>query len=142
MKKRMFSSVVFILVTLISYGQKKIVIDGDKLHLRDSLGGKIILLSSIERGEQNPNAVWVTYDKRPGVDPWGKDSDESFTKYWKKNGIDILGVSSTYDNCLCFKTKTASSPDMYLLHFKISINDWTKMKEHYPDMVQYVKHID
>ena len=69
MQKKLIFLVVLIVITFISYGQKKIVINGDKLHLRDSLEGKIILLSSIERGDQNPNALWISYDKRPGVDP-------------------------------------------------------------------------
>jgi hypothetical protein len=139
MKKKIIFSVVLILMTLISYGQKKVVIDGDRLHLRDSLDGKIIVLSSIERGDQNPDALWITYDKRPGVDPWGKDSDQDFIKYWSENAIDILGMLITYDNCQCFKTKTTSSPDMYLIHFKISTNDWTKMKALYPEMVHYIR---
>ena len=138
----MIFRVALIVITFISYGQKKLVIDGDKLHLRDSLEGKIILLSSIERGDQNPDALWITYDKRPGVDPWGKDSEENFVKFWSENAIDILGMLITYDNCLCFKTKTASSPDMHLIHFKIASNDWIKMKELYPDMVHYIKKIN
>jgi hypothetical protein len=129
-------------VTLNSYGQKKVIIDGDKLHLRDSLEGKITLLSSIERGDQNTDALWITYDKRPGVDPWGKDSDKNFIKYWNENAISILGMLITYDNCLCYKTKTGSSPDMYLIHFKIPRDDWNKMKELYPDMLADIRKIN
>jgi hypothetical protein len=140
MKKRIIFPVVLTLMTLISYGQRKVVIDGDVLHLRDSLGGKI-LLSSIERGDQNPDALWITYDKRPGVDPWGKDSDKYFINYWNEKAISILGMLITYDNCLCYKTKTASSPDMYLIHFKITSDDWNEMKELYPDMLSYIRKI-
>jgi hypothetical protein len=117
------------LVTFVSYGQKKMTVDGDKLHLRDSLGGKIILVSSIERGQKNRDALWITYHRRPGLDPWTKDSkdwDENFTKYWSANRVTILGAFTDWD----------------LIHFKIPQQDWIKMKELYPDMVQYVKRIN
>jgi hypothetical protein len=144
MTRTIIFSVSFILVTIVVHGQKEVIIDGDKLNLRDSLGGKVILLTSIERGTQNQDALWITYNRRPGVDPWIKDIgrlDANFIKYWTENGLRILGALVTYDNCMCFKTKTMSSPDMYLIHFKLSVSDWTKMKRHYPDMLPDVRRI-
>ena len=142
MTRTIVFSVILIVVTFGANGQKKVIIDGDKLNLRDSLGGKIILLSSIERGNLNREAQWITYDKRPGVDPWGRDSKGNFILYWSEQGVNILGIFVTYDNCMCAKTKSGDSPDMYLLHFKISKYDWIKMKELYPDMVRYVRKIN
>lgn len=142
MIKSAFLFTVLILIGLTVYGQEYVVIDGDKLHLRDSLGGKIILLTSIERGSQNQGALWITYNRRPGVDPWIndlKDLDKNFIKYWNENRVKLLGALITYDDCMCFKTKTANSPDMYLIHFKIMSNDWTRMKELYPDMLHDIK---
>lgn len=141
MTRAIFFSVTLIIVTFAANGQRKVIIDGDKLNLRDSLGGKVILLTSIERGNLNREALWITYDKRPGVDPWGRDSETNFIVYWKDHEVSILGIFVTYDNCRCAKTKSASSPDMYLLHFKISEHDWIKMKELYPDMVSYIRNI-
>jgi hypothetical protein len=138
-------SVILLLGTIAAHGQKRLIIDGDKINLRDSLEGKVILLSSIERGNENRDALWITYNRKPGVDPWTRDLkvlDENFIKYWKENGVSILGAFITYDNCMCFKTKTMSSPDMYLIHFKLLINDWTKMKELYPDMISDIRRID
>ena len=145
MTRTIIFSVTLILWTSIAHGQKNVIIDGDKLNLRDSLEGKVILLSSIERGSQNRDALWITYNRRPGVDPWNKDLKElakNFSKYWNENEVSILGVLITYDDCMCIKTKTMSSPDMYLIHFKVSISDWNKMKELYPDMRPDIRGID
>jgi hypothetical protein len=59
-------------ITFVSYGQQKIIIDGDIVYLRDSLNGEFILLDSIEKIENNENTFWIQYDRRPGVDPWIK----------------------------------------------------------------------
>ena len=117
-------SVILISVTFVAQGQKKTMIDGDKLHLGDSLGGKIIFVTSIERGDNHRDAIWITYQKRPGVDPWTKD--ENFTTYWTVNGVSILGVFE----------------EIYLIHFKVSEGDWTKMREHYTDFESYVREIN
>jgi len=133
---------ILMLGTFVSRGQKTVVIDGDKILLRDTLDGTAILLTSIERGSQNQDALWITYDRRPSVDPWNgalEYLDKNFITYWLDHKINILGVFITYDDCMCFKTKTTSSPDMYLIHFKIHSNDWTKMKESYPSMTRYIK---
>jgi hypothetical protein len=137
MARPIIFSLLFILVTFVANGQNKVIIDGDKLHLRDSLEGKVILLTSIERGSQNQDALWITYNRKPNANPWIKDLkelDKNFVKYWNENGVSIFGALITYDDCLCSKMKTMSSPDMYLIHFKISTNDWTKMKELYPEI--------
>jgi hypothetical protein len=108
----------------VTHGQKKTKIDGDKLHLGDSLGGKIIFVTSIERGDKHADAKWITYQKRPGIDPWIKD--ENFTTYWADNGIRILGIFE----------------EIYLIHFKVSEADWTKMRELYADFESYVRKIN
>jgi len=133
------------LLTFVAHGQKNVIIDGDKLNLRDSLDGKVILLSSIERGSIHRDALWVTYNRRPGVDPWNKELrelDKNFVKYWTENGVEILGVLITYDDCMCFKTKAGNSPDMYLIHFKLSVSDLTKMKKVYPYFTHDIRTID
>lgn len=138
-------SMILMLGAFVTRGQKTVIIDGDKITLRDSLEGRAVLLTSIERGSQNQDAVWITYNRRPYVDPWNKALeyfDENFTNYWRDHKIDILGVFVTYDDCMCFKTKTTSSPDMFLVHFKIQGSDWTKMKELYPGMIPYSKQLD
>jgi len=144
MTRAIIFSVTFILWAFVALGQKNIIIDGDKLTLRDSLEGRVTLLSSIERGNQNRDALWITYNRKPGVDPWNKDLkelDKNFAKYWTENGVEILGVLVTYDDCMCIKTKTVSSPDMHLIHFKLSANDWTKMKELYPGLQPDIRRI-
>ncbi|MGC3946412.1 MAG: hypothetical protein QM762_18140 [Chryseolinea sp.] len=145
MTRSIVFSVTLILSTITVLGQTQVIIDGDKLNLRDSLQGKVVLLSSIERGSLNQDALWITYNRKPGVDPWGKDIEmlvENFTNYWTESGVRILGALVTYDNCMCFKTKTMGSTDMYLIHFKLSVGDWEKMKLHYPDMLPDVRRID
>jgi hypothetical protein len=140
----LFSFALF-LMTFNTKGQNMVIVDGDELHLRDSLEGEITLLSSIKRGKQNQDALWITYDRRPGVDPWienRENPDQNFIKYWGEKGLKIFGILTTYDNCLCFKTKAMSSPDMFLLHFKIRGDDWAKMQELYPGMVPYIRKIN
>ena len=135
--------------SFVSNGQAQITIDGDRINLRDSLDGKIVLLSSIERGSQNRDALWITYDRRPGVDPWSKEAvdrdskyaEETFIKYWTDRGVRILGAITTYDDCRCAKNKSTDSPDMYLVHFKIFSDDWSKLKEIYPEIENYVKKV-
>jgi hypothetical protein len=140
---RMFVfSIILMLGPFVFHGQKTLVIDGDKITLRDSLETNEILLTSVERGSQNQDAQWITYDRRPGRDPWNsvlEYLDENFTNYWLGHKIKILGVFVTYDDCMCFKTKTGNSPDMFLIHFKIQSGDWEKMKELYPGMIPYSK---
>jgi hypothetical protein len=54
----------------------------------------------IERGGKNSDAIWITYNRRPGVDPWIKEavdretrsSEDAFIKYWKERDIRILGA--------------------------------------------------
>lgn len=125
-------------ITSILYGQQKINIDGDIVHLKNSPGG-FVLLDSIERSVINDDTFWVQYDRRPGVDPWIKGyrgevrfSDKHFMNFFKENKISILGAITTYDNCLCSKNKTMDSPDMYLINFKISREEWEKLIEFYP----------
>lgn len=125
-------------ITSILYGQQKINIDGDIVHLKNSPNG-FLLLDSIERSVINDDTFWVQYDRRPGVDPWikgfrGEDrfSDKHFMNFFKENKISILGVITTYDNCLCSKNKSMDSPDMYLINFKISRVEWEKLIEFYP----------
>ena len=138
-------TVFLTILTVACSAQTPIVIDGDTIHLRDSLDGKVVLLSYIKRGEQNKEAIWMTYDRRPGVDPWivkpldkeTKYSEDNFVKYWLERDIRILGVITTYDDCRCFKHKMTSSPDMYLIHFKILPEDWNKMKELDSEMGYY-----
>jgi hypothetical protein len=134
---------------LACHGQIQTIIDGDKIHLRDSLNGKVVLLSYIEKGEQNREALWITYDRRPGVDPWIREavdretkySEDNFIKYWKERDIRILGAITTYDDCQCGKHKTMSSPDMFLIHFKIFSDDWGKLKEIYPEIQGYIREV-
>ena len=131
------------------YGQTQVAIDGDKINLRDSLDGNIVMLSHIERGAQNADAIWITYDRRPAVDPWIQEagrndtrySDETFVRYWNERGIRILGAITTYDDCQCAKHRTMGSPDMYLIHFKIFPANWIRLKEIYPDIETYVKKV-
>jgi hypothetical protein len=145
--RRLWPTLFFTLVTFLCYGQNKIVVDGDELYLKDAPNEKVVFLDSIHRGSQNPGAIWITYDRRPGVDPWIRQmkdkskrySEETFVNFWKEQGITIFGAFTTYDDCQCAKTKATSSPDMYLIHFKISPDDWIKMRESYPDMGDYVK---
>lgn len=135
--------------SLLSNGQAQVTIDGDKINLRDSLDGDIILLSYIERSGQNRDAIWITYDRRPLVDPWiteavdrvTKYSEETFINYWNERGVKILGAITTYDDCGCFKSKASFSPDMYLIHFKIFLDDWDGLKAIYPKVVHYVKKV-
>jgi hypothetical protein len=134
-------------IALVSYGQKVVVIDGDKLVLSDSLKNQPVSLAYIERGLQNRDATWITYDRRPGVDPWiveatdrsNRYAEDNFMNYLKARGINILGAITTFDNCKCAKCKTSSCPDMYLIHFKLSLDDWIKMKEFYPDIEDYLR---
>ncbi|MEJ7643753.1 MAG: hypothetical protein WKF87_04110 [Chryseolinea sp.] len=132
-------------MTLTSYGQRTITIDGDEIVLRDSLDGKVTLLTSIKKGQRNRNSLWIRYDRRPGVDPWirepidglDKYSDDNFILYLRKKGIHVFGSITTYDDCLCFKNKMMSSPDMYLIFFKIDKGQWDKFKELFPEIGDY-----
>jgi hypothetical protein len=147
MYKRILFSILLVTVTATIYGQKKFFIDGDEIVLRDSLDGKVTLLTSITRGQKNAEALWIRYDRRPGVDPWirepiaGQDkySDENFILYLREKDIPILGSVTTYDNCLCGKHKTMSSPDMYLIFFKIDKRQWERFKEFYPEIGNYAE---
>jgi hypothetical protein len=123
----------------LAYGQKKINIGGDVVHLRDSLNGKIILLDSIEKRGKNENTFWIQYNRRPGVDPWlkgyrgdDKFTDNHFIEFFSEHTILISGAVTTYDPCLCAKQKTMDSPDMYLINFKISKKEWEKLIKFYP----------
>jgi hypothetical protein len=146
---KLLLSALFLISFISGYSQSHVVIDGDKLLLRDSLNGKMILLSSIERSAQNSTALWITYDRRPGVDPWistaqdkaTRFSETQFVNYWKENGVRILGAFTTYDDCQCAKYKSGDSPDMYLIHFKLFPDDWEKLKEVYPLIEEYVKKV-
>lgn len=122
--------------------------DGDKLVLRDTLDGKKVFLAYIERGIQNQEAIWISYDRRPGVDPWIREasdrsnrySEDNFINYFKGKGINILGAITTYDNCeRAGKCKASWCPDMYLIHFKIFLDDWIKLKEFYPEIENHLK---
>lgn len=147
MYQRILLSILLVTVTATTYGQKKMFVDGDEIILRDSLDGKVTLLTSITRGQKNPDALWIRYDRRPGVDPWirepieGQDkySDENFILYLREKDIHIFGSITTYDNCLCGKHKTMSSPDMYLIFFKIDKRQWEKFKEFYPEIGYYAQ---
>jgi hypothetical protein len=131
------------------HGQIQTIIDGDTIHLRDSLDGKVVLLSYIERGKQNREAIWITYDRRPGVDPWileAKDrekrySEDNFIKYLKEKDVKVLGAITTYDDCQCMKHRMMSSPDMFLIHFKIFLDDWRRFKEVYPEIEEYSREV-
>ena len=136
------------MIILISHGQSAVVIDGDTLVLRDTLRGKEVVLAYIQRGIQNQDAIWVSYDRRPGVDPWIREapdrswqySEDNFINYLRVKGINILGAITTYDNCQCAgKCRALSCPDMYLLHFKIFPEDWIKLKEFYPEVENHLK---
>ena len=135
---------------LMAFGQQIVVIDGDTLALRDTLDGKQVLLSYIERGIQNTDAIWITYNRRPGVDPWirkttnqrDRYSEENFIDFFRTKGIKILGALTTYDNCNCAgKCKAIGCPDMYLIHFKISPTDWSKLKTFYPEIETSLKSV-
>lgn len=147
--KHFFTAFLFTATGLVCNGQNHTVIDGDKILLRDSLDGQVVLLSYIERGEKNKDAIWITYDRRPGVDPWIKEatnketrySEDTFIRYWKERDIRILGAITTYDDCHCYKHKRMDSPDMFLIHFKISQDDWSKLKEIYPDIEYYIREV-
>lgn len=142
MIKMFVLSLVFMLGAYVSRGQKTVIIDGDKITLRDSIGGQVTFLTSIERGSQNQEVQWITYDRRPGIDPWARsleDLDENFANYWLDHNVNLLGVFVTYDDCRCSKTRTTGSPDMFLIHFKILRSDWAKMKGLYPGMIPYCK---
>jgi hypothetical protein len=141
--------ILFSAISLVINAQTTLIMDSDKIHLRDSLNGKVVFLSYIERGEQNKEAIWITYNRRPLVDPWiaeAKDketrySEDVFIKYWKVRNIRILGALTTDDDCGCYKTRTTGSPDMYLIHFKIFLEDWFKMQEIYPGMETYLTYL-
>ena len=147
MIRKVCAAIFFSTATFLCYGQNKIVIDGDELYLKDAPNENVVFLDSIHRGSQNPNAIWITYDRRPGVDPWIRQmkdkskrySEETFVSFWKEQGITIFGAFTTYDDCQCFKTKESSAPDMYLIHFKISEEDWAKMRKIYPGMDAYTR---
>jgi hypothetical protein len=134
-------------VTTTTHGQKIIFVDGDEVVLRDSLDGKVTLLTSITRGLKNTEALWIRYDRRPGIDPWIRDpiegqdkySDENFIMYLRKKDIHVFGSITTYDNCLCGKYKAADSPDMYLIFFKIDKRQWERFKEFYPEIDYYAQ---
>jgi hypothetical protein len=143
-------TILFFTIALISYGQRVIVIDGDKLVLRDTLDGRRVFLTFIERGIQNQDAIWISYDRRPGVDPWILDptdrsnrySEDNFINYFKTKGVDILGAITTDDDCKCAgKCKASWCPDMYLIHFKITLDNWIKLKEFYPEIENHLKKV-
>lgn len=150
MKQKISTTIILAAVAFICYGQNPVVVDGDKIYLKDSLGGEVMLLTYIERGGQNLDAMWITYDRRPLVDPWlleavdqsTKYSEDNFLKYWREKDVRILGALTTYDDCRCFKTKTASSPDMYLIHFKIFAEDWNKLKKLYPEIEHHIRKVN
>ena len=142
MTSKILLTVLFLTIALISYGQRAVVIDGDRLVLTDTLPGKKVFLEYVERGKQNQHAIWISYDRRPGVDPWIREatdrsnrySEDNFINYFKAKGINILGAITTDDNCECDgKCKASWCPDMYLIHFKISPEDWNKLKEVFPE---------
>lgn len=145
--KHFLATFFFTAIRLVCLGQNQTVIDGDRIFLRDSLDGKPVFLSYIERGEENKDAIWITYDRRPGVDPWIKGaanketrySADTLIRYWKERGVRILGAITTYDDCGCIKQKRGDSPDMFLIHFKIFPGDWNKIKEIYPDIEDYIR---
>lgn len=147
--KRILTIFLFTTISFPGNGQTQAIRDGDKIHLRDSLDGKVVLLSYIERGEQNMDAIWITYDRRPGVDPWTKKavdrdaaySEDIFIKYWKERDIRILGAIITHDDCRCAKHRRWDSPDMLLIHFKIPSEDWDKLKDIYPEMENYLRKV-
>lgn len=145
-----FKIIAFLLaITTIAKAQSQIVVDGDVVHLTDSLNAKISLLKYIERGDQNKEAIWITYDRRPGVDPWirnAKDkskkfTDENFIEYWEDKNVKILGAITTYDDCRCSKNRTADSPDMYLIHFKVYQRDWDNMRDFYPEIESHLTEV-
>lgn len=111
MNIKLWQTLFFTLVTFLCHGQNKIVVDGDAIYLTNSLPEKVVFLDSIHRGSQNRHAIWITYDRRPGVDPWiqemkdksKKYSEETFVNYWKEKGITIFGALTTYDDCQCAK---------------------------------------
>jgi len=150
MKGTIAITTILAMIVFVSFGQKTVVIDGDKVVLSDTLGGREVSVSYIERGLKNQEAIWICYDRRPGVDPWiletedrnNRFSDETFINYFKEKGINILGAITTYDNCNCAgKCRAMHCPDMYLIHFKISKSDWAKVKDLYPEMGTYLKDV-
>ncbi len=130
---------VFILLTVRSVAQTVVELDSDKVHLKQSADYEVNYLDFIERGDENSEAFWVQYDRRPGIDPWITESLEEYDKYGDDNFIEdhrnleinILASITTYDNCGCAKTKMSSSLDMFLINFKIQKSDLDKMKRRY-----------
>lgn len=86
MSKGIFVFLVLSIMTSFAYGQKKINMDGDEILLEELIDGDLVL-SAIKRGDQNNDAVWIRYDRRPGVDPWIRDPVEGLDRYSDENFI-------------------------------------------------------
>lgn len=131
----MIQSILYSIIFLY-LGQTDKIIDSDTIFFKPK-NGLFTYFDHLERGSQNRNAIWVMYDRRPGIDPWfdghSSNSEFDFIEYFKEREILIYGAFTTYDDCNCTKHRTMSSPDMYLLFFKIMKVDLDRLIKLHPN---------